>query len=62
MCNSLVDEVHGPRLELLGGAQAGEDEDLRGVLRSGAQSVLAHQLQPLQSVLPVAGRARSNSS
>lgn len=59
-CNSLVDEVHGLRLELVGAVQVGEDEDLCGVLhaQAHAQSVLAHHLQPLQSVLPVTGRER----
>lgn len=59
-CNSLVDEVHGLSLELVGAVQIGEDEDLCGVLhaKTRAQSILAHHLQPLQSILPVTGRAR----
>lgn len=52
--NSLVDEVHSLRFELVGAVQVGEDEDLCGVLhgQARAQRVLAHHLQPLQSVLP----------
>lgn len=59
-CNSLVDEVHSLRLELVGAVQVGEDEDLCGVLhtQTRAQSVLAHHLQPLQSILPMTERAR----
>lgn len=57
-CNSLVDEVHSLRFELVGTVQVGEDEDLCGILRrqTCAQSVLAHHLQPLQSILAMAER------
>lgn len=58
--NSLVDEVHSLRLELVGAVQVGEDEDLCGVLhtQARAQSVLAHHLQSLQSILPMTERVR----
>lgn len=58
--NSLVDEVHGLRLELVGAVQVGEDEDLCSVLhtQTRAQSVLAHHLQPFQRILPTTERAR----
>ncbi len=51
--NSLVDEVHSLRLELVGAVQVSEDEDVCGVLHAQtcAQSILAHHLQSLQSIL-----------
>lgn len=63
-CNSLVDEVHGLRLELVGAVQVGEDEDLCGVLhaQARAQSVLAHHLQPLQSILLTTVREREGET
>ena len=57
-CNSLVDEVYSVCLELFGTVQVGQDEDLCSVLyrQICAQSVLAHHLQPLQSILPTTER------
>lgn len=51
--NSLVNEVDGLRFELVGTVQVGQDEDLGSVFhrQTGAQRVLAHDLQSLQSVL-----------
>ena len=55
--NSLVDEVHGLCFELVGAVQVGQDEDLSRVFhrQAGAQSVLAHDLQSLQSILAEGG-------
>lgn len=55
--NSLVDEVDCLRFELVGAVQVGQDEDLGGVLhrQTGAQGVLTHNLQSLQSILSQTG-------
>lgn len=51
--NSLVDEVHGLRLELVGTVQVGQDEDLSSVLhrQTGTERILTHDLQSLQCIL-----------
>lgn len=51
--NSLVDEVNSLRFELVGTVQVSQDEDLGSVFhrQAGAESVLAHDLQSLQSIL-----------
>lgn len=56
--DSLVDEVDGLRFELVGTVQVSQNEDLCSVFhrQTGAQCVLAHDLQSLQSVLKEKGR------
>ncbi len=62
--NSLVDEVDGLCFELVGAVQVGQDEDLSSVFhgQTGAQRVLAHDLQSLQSILKERGEAGSTLS
>lgn len=59
--NSLVDEVHGLRFQLVGAVQVGQDEDLGGIFhgQTGTQRVFTHDLQPLQGVLNEREHTRS---
>lgn len=51
--NSLIDEVHGLRFQLVGTVQVSQDENLSSVFhrQAGAQGILTHDLQSLQSIL-----------
>lgn len=59
--DSLVDEVDGLRFELVGAVQVSQDEDLSSIFhrQTGAQSILAHDLQSLQGILLERGATRS---
>lgn len=61
--NLLVDEVNSLRFELVGAVQVSQDEDLGSVFhrQAGAESVLAHDLQSLQSILKERHKVRAFS-